>query len=587
MVFGNIFEVFEDTYNPINESTQEVKKQSGISRILTSLSRYGMNYNKDIIRNMQAIPADKKLVNKDDYLLNQSLYGGVLQNWKNKQEEEKSFKEKGIEQKREVLRNIAQQPEIEDILDIMANECIVYDDEEAYICQPFIDNAVVQDLNEQSLNEIRTCVDTSFYKIYMLLNWKESAWDIFRRYLVDGIIAYEIIYDNLENPHSIIGIIDLDPNTLTKTVKNGVTYWVQFKDVYGFERTLLDSQVIYIKYEDSGVVGRTSYVERLIRPFNIYRIVEQAQIIWTVTQSSFKTMFTIPVAGMNRARGMQTLNEAMNRYKEDISFNGDTGELKVNGKTNMPFNKEFWMPENENGTPQIETLTDQGPSLSDNEQLRYFESKLYKMSKIPGSRFDKDTDSTWFGTDASSQLRDEINFSRFVTRIRNNFSKILLKPLQIQVALSIPSIKNDKRILGAIALRFNSYNQFTELMEAEIDIKRIEHIQTLKDTFTSTDEEGNESSYFCDKFLIIKYLKMSDADLELNEKYKLELKNKNNKADDNKSDSEDELDDNDIDDSGENSEENNEEPEDDNSSSEIDSEMTGDVQPESSETTEA
>ena len=49
----------------------------------------------------------------------------------------------------------------------------------------------------------------------------------------------------------------------------------------------------------------------------------------------------------------------------------------------------------------------------------------------------------------------------------------------------------------------------------------MEHIQTMKDTFTSTDADGNEVPYFCDKFLIIKYLKMSDADLELNEKYNL------------------------------------------------------------------
>jgi hypothetical protein len=129
----------------------------------------------------------------------------------------------------------------------------------------------------------------------------------------------------------------------------------------GRERTLLDSQIIYIKYEDTGVSGRQSYLERLIRPFNIYRIVEQAQVIWTVTQSSFKTMFTIPIAGMNKAKGMQTLSQAMNRYKEDISFNTETGELQVNGKMNMPFNKEYWMPENEHGKPEIETLVDNGP----------------------------------------------------------------------------------------------------------------------------------------------------------------------------------------------------------------------------------
>lgn len=585
MIFGNIFDAFEDDYNPINESTQEPKRRNVISRLLTSLSRYGMSYENDVIRNMKAVPADKKLIGKEELLLNQSLYGGMLQNWKNKQEEEKSFKEKTLEQKREVLRTIAQQPEIEDILDIMANECIVYDDEESYVCSPFIDNAVVQDLNENSLNEIRTAMDTAFYKMYMLLNWKDDAWSTFRRYLIDGVLAYEIIYDDLENPHSIIGIIDIDPNTLTKVIKDGITYWVQFKDVYGFERTLLDSQVIYIKYEDSGVVGRTSYVERLIRPFNIYRIVEQAQIIWTVTQSSFKTMFTIPVAGMNKAKGMQTLNSAMNRYREDISFNGDTGELKINGKTNLPFNKEFWMPENENGTPQIETVVDNGPTLSDNEQLRYFEAKLYKMSKIPGSRFDKDTESTWFGTDATAQLRDEINFSRFVTRIRNTFAKILLKPIQIQVSLTIPGIKNDKRILGAISLMFNSYNQFTELMEAELDIKRMEHIQSLKDTFTSQDSEGNDVSYFCDKFLIVKYLKMSDADLELNEKFKLEMKKDSGDEEDAGDESDEPVDDLDAG-GGDEGGESEETPEDD-EGSEIDSEMMGDVQPESPETTQA
>lgn len=123
-----------------------------------------------------------------------------------------------------------------------------------------------------------------------------------QRWLIDGVIAYEIVYDNIENPHTIIGIIPIDPATITRVIDNGIQYWVQFKDVIGQERIMLDSQVIYIKYEDSGVIDRQSYLERLIRPFNIYRIIEQAQLIWTVTQASFKTMFTIPVAGMNRAK---------------------------------------------------------------------------------------------------------------------------------------------------------------------------------------------------------------------------------------------------------------------------------------------
>lgn len=593
MIFGDLSSVLENeqsiyeaVQNNFNQSVNNIKKPTKWSKILTSLAHYGMNYDDKVYQNMVAVPADKLLQPKDDALLQQTIYGSSMNNWRIKQEEEKSFSQKTLEQKRQILRNLAMQPELENILDIMANEAIVYDDEESYICTPYLDTGLIQDLNEKSAEEIRNCIDTSFYKMYMLLEWKRNAWDDFKRFLIEGVVSYEIIYDSLENPKSIIGIVDLDPATLTKTIKDGVTYWVQFKDIVGQERTLLDSQVIYIKYEDSGVSTRQSYLERLIRPFNLYRIVEQAQVIWTVTQSSFKTLFTIPVGGMNKAKGMQTLAQAMNRYKEDISFNTETGELQVNGRVNLPFNKEYWMPENEQGKPEIETLVDNGPQLNDSDQIKYFLSNLYKMSKIPESRFDKESQATWFGSDPTQALRDEIDFSRFVTRLRNTFSEILLKPIRIQLALSIPDIKNDKRILDSISLRFNSYNAFEEQMNIEVMTRRIEFIGTMKDSITITNDDGEEEPYFSPKFLVIKYLKMSEADLELNDKYKLEeklvKKKQEDSGDEEDSGSEDEENGNEEDSGSEDTGAESEEGD----AGNIDDEMMGDVQPESSETTQ-
>ena len=593
MIFGDLSSVLENeqsiyeaVQNNFNQSVNNIKKPTKWSKILTSLAHYGMNYDDKVYQNMVAVPADKLLQPKDDALLQQTIYGSSMNNWRIKQEEEKSFSQKTLEQKRQILRNLAMQPELENILDIMANEAIVYDDEESYICTPYLDTGLIQDLNEKSAEEIRNCIDTSFYKMYMLLDWKRNAWDDFKRFLIEGVVSYEIIYDSLDNPKSIIGIVDLDPATLTKTVKDGVTYWVQFKDIVGQERTLLDSQVIYIKYEDSGVSTRQSYLERLIRPFNLYRIVEQAQVIWTVTQSSFKTLFTIPVGGMNKAKGMQTLAQAMNRYKEDITFNTETGELQVNGRVNLPFNKEYWMPENEQGKPEIETLVDNGPQLNDSDQIKYFLSNLYKMSKIPESRFDKESQATWFGSDPTQALRDEIDFSRFVTRLRNTFSEILLKPIRIQLSLSIPDIKNDKRILDSISLRFNSYNAFEEQMNIEVMTRRIEFIGTMKDSITITNDDGEEEPYFSPKFLVIKYLKMSEADLELNDKYKLEEKLAKKKhedsGDEEDSGSEDEENGNEEDSGSEDTGAESEEGD----AGNIDDEMMGDVQPESSETTQ-
>lgn len=612
MVLGNLNSVLENEQT-IYEAVKKTayigyKKPTKLSNILASLSHYGMNYNDKVMKNMVAVPADNALRDSEDLLLNQTLYGtSSMNNWKIKPEEEKKFSEKTFQYKREFLRKMAMQPELEDILDIMADEAIVYDDNESYICTPYVDDALVEDLNEKSAEEIRNNIDKSFYKLYMLLDWKKTAWDAFKRYLIDGVLAYEIIYDNLEHPNAIIGIIDIDPNTITRERKNGTTYWVQFKGVIGQERKMLDTQVIYIKYEDTGVTTRQSYLERLLRPFNIYRIIEQAQVIWTVTQSSFKTKFTIPVGGMNKAKGQQTLAQAMNRYKEDISFNADTGELQVNGKTNMPFNKEYWMPENETGSPTIETLSDSGPQLNDSDQIKYFESKLWKSSKIPLSRFDKEAQATWFGTDPTQALRDEIIFSRFVIRLRNTFSEILLKPLRIQLSLSVPDLKNDKRILNSVSLRFNSYNLFEEMMNIEVMTKRIEFIGTIKDQISITDDEGNQEPYFSPKFLIVKYLKMSDADLELNEKYKIAEKiakkrkgigQNNEEPEDNdgfdmnneepEDNSQDNIDNEEPETNGPegNEETQKESPEEQETNNDIDKEMLGDVQPESVESVE-
>lgn len=594
MIFGNLNKVLEDEQN-IYESIENIVKpqyenKSKFSKILKALSRYGMDYDEQIYKNMKAIPADKSLMSST-IIGSNPMYASLMNNWKIKPEEDKAFSEKSLNQKRDVLRKLALQPELEDILDIMTNECIVYDDEQTYIANPYLDNNILYDLNNNGIEEINNAMNTSFYKIYMLLNWKHIAWDDFKRFLIEGDMAFEIVYDDLENPKNVTGIIPVDAATLTKSIEHGTTYWIQYKGVIGQERKLLDSQIIYIKYQETGISVRQSYLERLIRPFNLYRIVEQAQVIWTVTQSSFKTMFTIPTAGLTKAKGLQTLSEQMSKYREDISFNSDTGELKINSKTNLPFNKEYWFPSNENGKPEIETLTDNGPQLNDSDQIKYFESKLYKISKIPMTRFDKDSQSTWFGTDATQTLREEIMFSRFVNRLRNVFGEILLKPLRIQISLLLPSLKNDKRILDAISLRFNSYNLFEEMMNIEVMTKRIEFIGTFKDSITITNADGEEESYFSAKFLIQKYLKMSEADLELNERFKLEEKLLGELSDEgedetgedeetDKASDGDSEEDNDLLGGNENSES---EPED---ASDIDNEMLGDVKPESTETTQ-
>ena len=496
------------------------KKKRTIAKIFSSLSKWGMDYDDDIIKNVRAIPADKNLLPKPFQLENQDLFSQLSSGWKVKSNADKNFFEKDFAIKRTALRQLAVQPELEDILDTMTNESIVYDSNYVYFAEPYIDVNDMSDFTTETQDKIKECMSRNYKKLYRMLKWRTNAWDDFKRYLIEGILSWEIVFDSLEKPTKIIGMVPIDAATLTKKYENGKWYWVQYKGIQGKERKLLDSQVVYITYQDTNVINRLSYLERLVRPFNIYRIIEQAQIVWTVTNAQYKMKFTIPTKNMNRVLAQQTLNSAMNRYKEDIKFVSDTGELTINGQVNMPFNKEYWMPDNENGTPEIESIGGDGPELNDNDQLKYFKNILYKISKIPLNRFDQENSESWFGTDASSYARTEIDFGRYVARLRNTFSQIILKPLQVQMCLDIPELADNKEFLDCIQLHYKSYNLFEELMEMELMQKRVEFIQSMKDGLVDMDKEGNEIKFWSSEFLVKKYLHLSEADLATNKKLK-------------------------------------------------------------------
>ena len=513
---------FKQTTNfkPNYSKTSQEKKKGTIAKFFSNMARLGMHYDDKVIENMRAIPADKNFIPKQEQFLNQDLFAQLTSNWKQKSNADKNFFEKDYMQKREALRKLAMQPELEDILDTMSNEAIVYDTDLTYFAEPFIEIQELHDIKPEHKKKIEEIMGKHYRKFYKMLNWKYKAWDDFKRWLIEGILAWEIVYDRLDKPTEIIGLIPIDPATLTKKYENNKWYWIQFKGIQGKERTLLDSQVIYVPFQETESINRVSYLERLIRPFNIYRIIEQAQLIWTITNSSYKMKFTIPVKGMNKTMGMQTLSSAMNRYKEDIKFISDSGELTVNGQSTLPFNKEYWFPENDSGSPDIETLGGDGPELNDNDQLKYHKNNLYKISKIPLSRFDQESGETWFGSDATSVARIEIDFARYVNRLRNQFSQIMLKPLKLQMALSIPELQDNKSFLEAISLQYKSYNLFEEMMEMELMQKRVEFIQNMKESMIDMDIEGNEIKYFSSKFLVQKYLKYSSDDIRLNKKLK-------------------------------------------------------------------
>lgn len=497
-------------------------RKFSVSNSLKSLSSLGMKYDDMVIRNSFGIGVMEdrygRVINPFGYDNDDFWYPFAAISMADVNLRKSiSFFDKSYPQKREQLRIFALHDEIEDILDTISDEAIVYNDKN-FFAMPGIANL---DLDDKVQKEI----DQSFNNIYQYFgfNQDQSAWHYFRKWLIDGYLAFEIIYNDKQD--EIIGFKELDPITLIPGVEpeTNKKVWYQFKDDPSRERKLYDSQVIYISYASVSTTCRISYTERLIRAFNMLRIMETTRIIWAVMNSSYRMKFIIPVGGKSKTRAKQSLAKLMNNYREVVDFNFESGELEVDGKPMMAFNKEYWMPSKDGEQPEIETLGNDGPDLSDTEALKYFADKLKLASKIPFSRFDKDSPAT-YEMSADGLIREEIKFGKFINRLRSTFQEILIKPLYLQIALKFPELKDDLNLKTQISLRYNKDNMFEELKFMEIMERRVDFISRIKDTLVDQDEDFNDVPFFDLEFLINRFLKMDPKDLEENKKIKLNKK---------------------------------------------------------------
>jgi len=500
---------FLDRFGPLT-------RRMSVSKSLQDLSSFGMKYDDMIIRNSQSIGIMEDKIgfgqmnpmgyDNEDYwypFAALSMADTTLR-------KSISFFDQDYVKKRDELRNFALQDEVEEILDTLCDESVVYDTKN-FFCQPDIM------LMTNVKDDVKKELSKSFNHIYNYFGFNQdtSAWFYYRKWLIDGYLSFEIIYNDRQD--EIIGFKEIDPVTLVPGIDRTTNkkIWYQYKDNPAKERKIFDSQIIYISYGSTSTASRISYVERLVRAFNLMRIMETTRVIWAVMNSSYRLKFIIPVGGKSKTRAKQSLAQLMNNYREVVDFDYHSGTLKVDGKPMMAFNKEYWLPSKEGETPEIETLGADGPDFNDTDTLKYFADKLKMASKIPFSRFDKDSPAT-YEMSAEGLIREEIKFEKFVNRLRSTFQEILVKPLYIQMCLKFPHLKNDVNFKTQISLVFNSDNMFAELKEMEIFQKRIDFISQLKDTLTTQDAEMNDKPYFDMDFLVERYGRFDPADLEKN-----------------------------------------------------------------------
>jgi hypothetical protein len=501
---------------------------------LRKLSGRGYDYMDSVIKNSEAIGS---VENKIGWQENNDLlrFGYNFDNFDQLYDFSYSdvyskknipFFDQNYPSKLEQLKKYAVQDEIEMILDTLTDELMVYDTEK-YFAK--IKWEVDPDIKKPIAQTIEETLQDNYKRVYNLLGFRNenTAWHYVKKFLIEGFLSFEIIWD--DSSTNIIGFKELDAVTLTpKIYKDGTRGWVQFPLDPVKKRELTDSQVIFISFSAINGEDRISYTERLIRAFNLLRIMEQSRIIWAVVNSSYRTKFIIPVGGKSKTMAKQTIGSLMQSYRENIDFDNDSGELRVNGKSMLPFSKEYWIPESNSGTPQIENIGNDGPDLSDTESLKYFINKLIQVSKIPKNRFYKDETPTWEGS-AESYTREEIYFSRFLDRMRAKLEEIVLKPTLLQTKRDIPELADDRLFDQSVTMNWVAYDIFEKLKEYELLEKQLNVIQTARESLMSMKADGTEEHFFSQTFLVKKILDMSTNDLKTNLKMR-EAEEQNNEA---------------------------------------------------------
>ena len=505
------------SYNPINQGQGNVNiasmagENKGIfNRLLRNLSNFGMKYDDMIIRNTVGISMNEDPLSQK----NNSMYDFFSQRAIAQVLNKKAipYLDKSYSDKRRILREYSIKDEIRDYISIISDEAIIFNGQD--FCSPV-------PLSNSYSSEIRNKYQEFFEKIYNRYSFSDTitAWNLMKDFLIDGFIAFEIVWD--DKKQNIISFNRLRPDTLVPSYEPTIgNLWIQYPEDPQLRRIFLDSQLILISYTTQNDFSETSYVEGLIKPYNQLKIIEQTRIMYNIINATVYQKFTIPTKGLSRQKAEEQIGQLIANYSEHVEWDDSLGTLLINGSKHLPYNKQLWFPDGDQGTPQFELVSPTGNDLNEEGVLKYFANNLKRASKIPMPRFDfAQGGGNIFTLDTADVNVEENKFANFINRLRANFKELITKPLKLQMCMEFPELKDDEVFLNSIDIAFSSNQTIEEWKRIKTYTKKIEaatNVQNLK------KEDG--TSYFHIDFIVNNILKLTQQEIEENQAYWIKSK---------------------------------------------------------------
>jgi len=390
--------------------------------------------------------------------------------------------------------------------------------------EDIISEAIVSDLNDSPIqielsnldasDKLKEIIRVEFKYIKDMLDFDKKAHEIFRNWYVDGRIYYHKVID-LDNPQEGIkelryidslkikfvreqkkdsgGSRQLPSSNFATNVRSyefpGIEEYFIFnpnstnnqKSVGGVSMGLQQKDNIKIAkdaiaYCTSGLVDRNkytvlSYLHKAIKGLNQLRMIEDAIVIYRLSRAPERRIFYIDVGNLPKVKAEQYLREVMSRYRNKLSYDAGTGEIR-DDKKYMSMLEDFWLPRREGGRGTEITTLPGGQNLGELTDVEYFQKKLYRALGVPESRLNSNDG---FNLGRSSDiLRDELKFSKFVGRMRKRFSNLLHDILRTQLILKNVVTPEEWDLMSDhIQYDYLYDNHFAELKDVEIMQERM------------------------------------------------------------------------------------------------------------------
>jgi hypothetical protein len=398
-------------------------------------------------------------------------------------------------------REMALVPECDSAIDEIVNESIAIDEK----------NLVEIEIDDLNISpQVKQVIKQEFDNCLNIIDFNKYAYEIFRRWYIDGRLYYHVIIDEKQPELGIQELRFVDPRkirkirevqkkrpkagnspsevSLTKTVNE---YYIYNDKGFNFGNKAVGTNTTGLRIAKDSIVhvvsGITdnqgqmvlSYLHKAIKPLNQLSTLEDALVIYRLARAPERRIWYIDVGNLPKMKAEQYVRDIMVKHKNRLIYDANTGQIRDDRKF-MTMLEDYWLPRREGGRgTEVSTLPG-GQNLGEMDDVLYFQKKFLQALNVPISRLNSDA---LFSVGRATEItRDEVKFARFIVRLRSRFSHLFLELLKKQLILKGVTTPEDwEQIKDKITFDYSKDNYFAELKDAEIRQGRLMQARDFQD----------------------------------------------------------------------------------------------------------